>query len=620
MFRPLLSNVPTSTLYAGKASTAHHSVTSRTSSITTSNNTSSDQVTTGVHDTKGSEQNLQDTTRECVEGQYSEVQDKIFELDRSDALNEDVELNTRDKSPNNQDDKFDGHSVVVVTESCSHIDTATGTAAASIVPETRGDCSDAVSLEDTMVCSKCGHTFHSAELVMEGDLQLCLGCRNLELTSTRTTTLVSMAVSENTSGDFVQILEHGPAEALDCSTANSESWQVTSTGKAGTKQLHRSYSEPTQNLNFSPSCSVSPLMVGEGELTITNRQVTDQSIDDNSSYQHVGGYPSSNVDVSEGAGTALLLKRSSRSQGHVQSRSRSFTTSNISYDDFSCIGDSINSTRSSIGHGSASMTSSVDFGSLRQIETRVQRQVNYRKSDLENYRFEILTKHKRSLSSLSGASSHGFQVLSVATSSQDDSFEIIASNVEKDAREAACTHLRQQSLTSECTEAGNTCTDNESNNNFRTALEMSGNAMNIHIADTSVVSVLNIEERASHESGDYLTNNSSNSMTTEASSTLPQNCTLGEDATPNSCDRVDVEEVPNPSSLDAISEVGVENGDIFSPDSQSDTDSTNSKSGMNDSMQPSVSKGPNDDTIASVEEPDNSDPGQSALGMYILHL
>lgn len=608
MFRPLLSSVPTTTFYAGKASSAHHSVTSSTCSITTSNNTSSDQVTTGVHDTKGSEQNLQDVMSECVEGHHSEALDKIFELNRSDALNEDVDYNTLEKSPSNQDDKFDGHSLVVATGSCSQNDTATGITATSVVPETRGDLSDTDSLEDTMVCSKCACTFHSAELVMEGDLQLCLTCRNLEVTSTITTTPVSRTVSENTEGDFVQILEHGPPEA-DCSTAKLKSWQVTSTGKAGTKQLNRSYSEPSQN--FAPTSSLSPLMVDKGELIITNRRVNDQSIDDNFGHQHVGGYSSSKVDVSEGAGTSLLLKSSSRSQGQVQSRS--FTASNISYDDFSCVGDSVNSLSSSIGHGSVSMTSSVDLGPLRQIETRVQRQVNDRKSDLENYRFEILTKHKRSLSSFSGASSHGFQVLSVATSSHDESFEIIASNVEKDAREAACRHLREQSLTSEYTEAGNTCTDIESNNNFRTASEMPGNVMNIHIADTSVVSVLNFEVSASHENGDCLTNHSSNSMTIKASSTLPQNSTLGEDATPNSCDWVDVAEVPNPSSLDSISEMEIENGNIFSPDSQSDIDSTNSKSGMNDSMQPSVSKEPNDDTITSVEEPDTSDPGQSNL-------
>ncbi|KAL2484471.1 putative microtubule-associated protein futsch [Abeliophyllum distichum] len=606
MFRPLLSSVPSSTFCAGKASTAHRSMTSRTSSVTTSNNTSSDQVTNGVHDTEGSEQNQQDVTSECVEGQYSEAQDEIFVLDQSDALNEDVEYISLQKSPCNKDSKFDGHSVVnsqlVVTESCSQLDTATAIATTSVVSETKGDRSDTHSLEEMMVCSQCGLTFHSAELVMEGDLQLCLECKSLEVTSSIPTTPVSMMVVDNTSGDFVQTLKHGPPEALDCSTANSESLQVTNTCKSWTKQLdkipnegQRSYSEPSQN--FSPESSLSPLLVEEGELIIIDRQVIDQSIDGNSGHLHVGGYSSSKVVVSEGAGVSMLLKRSRGSKGHVQSRS--FTTSNISYDDFSCVGDSVNSMRSSIGHGSASMSSSVDLGSLRQIETRVQRQLNDRKSDIENYRFEILTKHKRSLSSLSGASSHGFQVLSVATSSHDDC--------------SARIHLRKQSLTSECTEAESPYTDIESNNNFRTASELSGNVTSIHIADTSVVSVLNFEEPASHEGGDYLKKGSSNSMTIEASSTLPQTCTLWEDATPNSCDGVDVAEVPNRSSLDAISETEIENGDIFSNDSQSDVDSTNSKSGMNGLMQPSVSKAPNDDMITSIEEPDISDPGQSTL-------
>ncbi|KAI8000826.1 ATP-dependent DNA helicase Q-like 5 [Camellia lanceoleosa] len=52
--------------------------------------------------------------------------------------------------------------------------------------------------------------------------------------------------------------------------------------------------------------------------------------------------------------------------------------------------------------GSAFASSSVDLGSARQTETRVQRQLSGKKSDIETYRSDINTKHQRTGSSLSG--------------------------------------------------------------------------------------------------------------------------------------------------------------------------------------------------------------------------
>ncbi|GJZ47209.1 hypothetical protein Tco_0601041 [Tanacetum coccineum] len=86
----------------------------------------------------------------------------------------------------------------------------------------------------------------------------------------------------------------------------------------------------------------------------------------------------------------------------------------MSRDDFSYAMDSTNSLRSSFGHGSASASSSVG--------PRFHRQLSSRKSDIESHKNDPMNvKHLRSVSSLSGASSHAFHHSSVATSTLDSS-------------------------------------------------------------------------------------------------------------------------------------------------------------------------------------------------------
>ncbi|GKD37809.1 hypothetical protein Tco_1258016, partial [Tanacetum coccineum] len=71
----------------------------------------------------------------------------------------------------------------------------------------------------------------------------------------------------------------------------------------------------------------------------------------------------------------------------------------MSYDDFSYVRDNTNSLKSSFGRGSASASSSVDFG------PRFHRQLSSRRSDIESYKYDPMNeKHRMSVSSLSGAS------------------------------------------------------------------------------------------------------------------------------------------------------------------------------------------------------------------------
>ncbi|KAK4423926.1 hypothetical protein Salat_1975500 [Sesamum alatum] len=581
MFRPLLSSVPSSAFYVGKASASHHSLTSRNSSVANSSIASFDQATSGAHDTEGSEQNHEDPISGHVEGHYPDVHDEVFVMQQAEALSEYVENRIVEDMFGCQDGEIDGPSVVGsllgIAESCNELDATTGGDTDVIVLDRKHDYADTNGTPDMVICFKCGVAFHSADVVTEGNLLLCPDCKNLEINSTITNPLKILMFGEKNTGDTIQILDHGSLEGLEQPASILESLQVTCTGETGrinldkvASQSQHSYSDSSQNLSVT--------VIEEEDLTFATPQLIRQLMDGDSGYQqlqHAGVSSNSEADVSEGAGISLLLKRSSSIKGHIV-QSRSFTASNTSYDDFSYARDSVNSIRSSIEHSSASVSSSVDLGSSRQTDICNHRQSSGQKADMEYNRCEMSLKHKRSVSSLSGASSHTFLVPSITPSCHEDSLEVIAADINKEVRVDAdpC----GQSLASECTEAESTCTDIESNNILKTSAEQSCHLMNAQ--DTSVLSVLISEEPASHENGHDFINNSSNSMHAETSSAHSQTPIQEEDATPSSCaDRVGVAGVPNLSSLDVISEMEIENAEVISADSYSDVDSTNSKNG-----------------------------------------
>ncbi|KAK6160355.1 hypothetical protein DH2020_003736 [Rehmannia glutinosa] len=575
MFRPLLSSVPSSTFYVGKSSAHHRALTSRNSSITTSSNASSDQGTSGARDTEESEQNQEDATSDFVKVQYPTVHDEVFVMDQADASNEAVENRTIEESPGCQHEENNEPSAVI-----SRLDRE----------------SDADVTPDMELCSKCSRRYHSSELVRERDLWLCLECNSSELNSTTTIIPVkSVTVDKNTTGDFVQILECGSLEVFDRSASIPESLQATCTGETGADHLDSIAHEGQHYFNMpSKDLSVSLIEINQSVDGDTGHQELQQS----------GFCSNSKVDVSEGTGISLLLKGSTSGKAHLV-QSRSFTASNISYDDFSYARDSVNSMRSSIGHSSASVSSSVDLGSSRQTETRIHWQSSGRKPDMENHRYESPIKHKRSISSLSG-------VPSITPSCLGDSFELTAVNKDKDIGGVTC-------VASECTDVESTCTDIESSIIFKTAAELSNHSINVYSGDTSVMSILTSEGPSSHENGDNLTNNSSNSIIEEISAEHVQISTPGDDAMQSSCvDRVDIAEVPHPSSLDAISEIEIENADILSDDSQSDVDSTTSKSCTNELLERSVSSAHNDVVTTAVEEFDISVPVNGVLESTVL--
>uniref|UniRef100_A0A5B7AMA5 Putative microtubule-associated protein futsch n=1 Tax=Davidia involucrata TaxID=16924 RepID=A0A5B7AMA5_DAVIN len=621
MFRPLLSSVPSSTFYAGKASAAHRALISRNSSVTTSSNASSDQGTSGAHDTEGSDQNQDDTVSECGKAPCTDVQDEVFVFDKVEAVNEDAGHGIHDGSPNIRQGDFNGGPTVDTqlsgSESFSHHDTAMAITTTSEALDVKGDFSEVDSLEDMVLCSKCGRRYRATESI-EGDLKLCPDCSKSDVSLTIPTPVRSIIIAENSPSLSLKISEeHKSFDALQPLMAVPESPEVTDPGETrfvqheeNVKEGQTSYSERREK--FLSENFLARSLVEEGEQRLTNQQVIGEPAvgyslpDDDTGGQkmlHFSDYPNLKADASEGAGISILLKRSSSGKGPVV-QGRSFTASSIPYDDLSYVRDSANSMRRSAGQGSVSASSSVDLGSGRQTEARVQRQLSGRKSDTENYRYDANTKHQRMGSSLSGTSNHDFQAPALATSKHEETFEVPDGHVKNDV-DLAYVAPQEQLLASENTEVDDTYTEVECNNNSQTTV-VSTSEFSSH--------TLKFEDSASYGNGDNFPNNARSISDIELSAMTPETSSVEENTMlSSSVDRVDVTEVPTQSSLDTISETEIENGHPGSPGSQSDVVSPHSRSTVDELQEPFVPTASDKDITASVAESDTSDHGHGIL-------
>ncbi|KAI3817479.1 hypothetical protein L1987_11271 [Smallanthus sonchifolius] len=378
MFRPLLSSVPTSNFYAGKTSPAWNS------SVTTSSNASSDLGTSGPHDIEENELNDDEATSGITKVPDSNVDDEvIFMYEKPDSLHEDTGNEIHDISSNG-----DGF------ENLVQRDTAT-----SVVLD------DFNGQDEMLVCSRCGCEYPVITQT-EDEIKLCLNCQkstsSLAVSDT-VTSIVAVANSEaeSTMSDKDHELVN-PTTMPQLTLVKDESPELTCKGESQSEQ----HEDLVKNR-------------GEHELTQLNHDVISQpslsySDTGGEQIQHTVDFPKSKVDYLEGDDISIMLKRSSSIKGHV-TRSGNFSASSISYDALSYM----------------SASSSVDFG------PRLQSQLSSRKSDIENYKYDpVNVKHRRSMSSLSGTSSHAFHTSSVGTSTLD-SFEVPVVRVERYVADSA---------------------------------------------------------------------------------------------------------------------------------------------------------------------------------------
>ncbi|KAF9604382.1 hypothetical protein IFM89_006391 [Coptis chinensis] len=437
MFRPLLSSVPSTTFYAGKGSSSHRPLVSRNSSVTTSSNASSEQGASFAPDTEGSDHDQEHRETEWGKAPYPDSQDEVFIFDKVDdetvgnvhdekldvAPGESESAKSEVKTGEFRNFSQDIASVAVISESASAQD----------------ELLEAGAQENTMTCLKCGRKFKVIEPIEEEYSDICPlciekgGCFNLSTTETSVVLQGPTVHSELTVKETESFDEFNPEKSvpeLPEFTSKTEAMLFRDETNDGKGKSCLSDSSIEKSMEEGEKYFVDQQLLSQME--VGSNQSTSDSVDQQ--LQHLNAYPSSKVDVSQGVGISLLLKKSSSSKWPVV-QGRTFTASSTPLDELSYARDSLNSIRSSIGHGSASTSSSVDLSSSRQTDGRVQRQYSLRKAEVESSRHATNIKSLSCGSSFSGISNHTHHGMGFDMSTSEENFDVSAGKMEFEALE-----------------------------------------------------------------------------------------------------------------------------------------------------------------------------------------
>ncbi|KAK1289798.1 hypothetical protein QJS10_CPB18g00487 [Acorus calamus] len=413
MFRPLLSSVPPSTFYVGKANTSHHPMISRTSSHTTSSNASSEQGGSIAPDMEGSEPDSDVLAGDWRKMPYSDAQEEVFIFDRVDEMNEDGGSNVpmgEHEHPMVHMDIDETMSDKVGLDSCekyisNHSDTVFSASTSGLV----NAASDHLDVDPDKVmylCTKCGKKFHIVE-ALDGSINVCQDCAVIDELLISSKEKIDELLSAEATGIASVVSENGPIDS-DVLVSKEKS-QDASHPELGVLELPGkpfidvSLGQCERDIDQDPSCSTESChlqMVAEREQVVFNEQLlvqqetsSAQSDRDSTSQgnHHFEGCSSLNVDNAEGTGISVLLKGSSNNKWPVL-QGRSFTATTVTYEDPSYARDGF--LRSSLRQYSSSASSSVDLSSSRNSEVRFQRQLSIRSTDAESSRKEQLSKPK----------------------------------------------------------------------------------------------------------------------------------------------------------------------------------------------------------------------------------
>ncbi|KAJ6721609.1 GASTRIC MUCIN-LIKE PROTEIN [Salix viminalis] len=669
MFRPLLSSVPSTTFYNGKASSAHRSLMSRNSSVTTSSNASSDQGTSMAPDTDGGDHHQENMETESGRALYPDAQEEVFAFDKVDTLNKDAghdtddglhfQLHDLERDPSIEYDEPGGY------EECRHHNMEISSASDTLC--VKADLSEVDSLEKTRVCSKCGCRYSVAE-TLEKEVNLCPDCcRQDNFVDTATPDTATVAI-ESVPVLSINISEkHQPSDEPNIRMAvpelqpqvnDMESQFVemvdarVSLPEDRVKQGETSYHE--QNHIYSRKSSLTRSLMEGGEHSIVKQGETsyheqnhiysressltrssmEGSEHSTTGHHEIGqppaghslpsgdagdqqlprsnNYPSLKAGVSEGAGISVLLKRSSSSKGPVV-QSRTLIASTIAYDDLSYTRDSANSLRSSIGHGSTSASSSIDFSTSRQVETRVQRQLSGRKSDLENYRYDKSSRPQSTTSS--GTLNDGHQALGLATNSREENVELSVGNIKYDGLEETPVAFQGILLASEnkemdvsrafLTDAAVPEEDlfEQKDSDRKTDVspsDLPSHTVGIRLEENPVLS--NHGNFSLYENGEDFRNNAGDVSDVEASAfPLDSSVVTEHNMLNTSLERLNVAEIPAHSRLASISEIEAENN-FHGTGSENDDISTNLRSTVSEIQDHPVPTPSDNEMPASVLE------------------
>lgn len=421
MFRPLLSSVPSSTFYAGKVSSAHRSMISRNSSVTTSSNASSDLAIGGAHDTED------DGASEYSRAPFSDIQDEVFAFEKMDATSEDTGHEGHDAlSGFGVPDK--GHAFSsnagdsIESESDLHLRTVE-----SVAVDVEDDFTKIDTHKNVLLCCRCGSKYHPDEL-SESEENICPECKQKEELLSNPSSSVGFETSQAASFPLLNASEESHVARSTLALGNTDSMDISQVAFYEVNKLKDE--DQVRGLRVSLDNSLSRSVEEESMQMFSEQQITEEhtTVHDRShmtnslqEMQKCWDKTNRNVNAVEGAGISVLLLNGSSSLKGPLLHGRTINSSAISYDDLSYTRDFTSSLRSSIGHGSISTTSSTDLTSARQGEIVVQRQFSGKRSDASS-------KHLSAGSSFSGTSLPVYQS-GHSTSSRDGSCEGSVSNM-----------------------------------------------------------------------------------------------------------------------------------------------------------------------------------------------
>ncbi|KAF7813629.1 flocculation protein FLO11 [Senna tora] len=430
MFRPLLSSVPSTTFYVGKANSARHSLVSRNSSVTTSSNASSDLCTSFALDTEGSDHNHDDAASEAEKTPYPDIHDEVFAFDKGDILNANIGHDINDEAVDIHHNEFRDSKLdfdpTISEDSVYQEGIDTATVESSETSYVKVDIMETGSFDNTAICSRCGCHYEASDQA-EKDARLCPECSGKNTQLTVITNEAVLAVAEDSSmfstNESAEIKPVAETDELLVTHVLHQDTGVGdlnfSLGEQYAEESHTSCSELNEDQSRQIPLPSSSSVEGGSQIPTNLLDMEKPGVDYRKPNVNVGGQqlhhysPNLKMDLSEGTGISVLLKRSSSIKGPVV-QGRTFTATTISYDDISLARGSVSSIRSSTGHGSYSASSSIDFSPVKKMDFSVQRQLSGRKLDVD-CGYEIRIKHQRTGSSFSGTSNHSHHGIGLAT-------------------------------------------------------------------------------------------------------------------------------------------------------------------------------------------------------------
>ncbi|XP_019059528.1 PREDICTED: flocculation protein FLO11-like isoform X2 [Tarenaya hassleriana] len=348
MFRSLLSSAPTSSFYIGKSS-SNYPIFSRDTSMKTRNATGPDPFATFVDD--------------CESKSYSDAQEDVFAYDKVEGL-------VKEKVPGNHDILPDGH--CSISENMNGFDpTLPGVESHRLVGDEVLKSSDVIHAENETVtdeyveiCSECRCQFRAVGPA-DTDVKLCPECRKI-LNVSDATDLVAISppkssinLSEKLNpSDAVNTRVPASHPLLQDSEENMQQWWISD------NQARQSCLQEDNHVVMSTIEKSSEEKVNTPEKV---NQHSVSGLDMDPEDRLLRECLDIHIDSSEAAGISVLLKRSVSGKGPVL-QGRTFVASPKPFENLSYTRDSASNLRSSVGYGTVSESSSVDYGPTRQTE------------------------------------------------------------------------------------------------------------------------------------------------------------------------------------------------------------------------------------------------------------